>query len=161
MYDPSLPSFLNTLKQMEAGKGYWIKMKKEADLKFGNGDSGLRNIKKMSYNETLVGDLFQIIVYPNIPSTLIGTPLIEGIIQEEGDFIAAFVDNELRGAQNIVFNEDKSYVTLNVNMKGEESLKLHYWDSSEARGYAMSGDCLLYTSPSPRDRTRSRMPSSA
>ena len=26
---------------------------------------------------------------------------------------------------------------------------------------AMSGRCLLYTSPSPRDRTRSRMPSSA
>ena len=28
-------------------------------------------------------------------------------------------------------------------------------------GCALSGDCLLYTSPSPRDRTRSRMPSSA
>ena len=26
---------------------------------------------------------------------------------------------------------------------------------------AEAGDCLLYTSPSPRDRTRSRMPSSA
>ena len=26
---------------------------------------------------------------------------------------------------------------------------------------AQNGDCLLYTSPSPRDRTRSRMPSSA
>ena len=26
---------------------------------------------------------------------------------------------------------------------------------------AMIKDCLLYTSPSPRDRTRSRMPSSA
>ena len=26
---------------------------------------------------------------------------------------------------------------------------------------ALSGTCLLYTSPSPRDRTRSRMPSSA
>ena len=25
-------------------------------------------------------------------------------------------------------------------MKGNESLKLHYWDSSEARGYAMSGE---------------------
>ena len=25
----------------------------------------------------------------------------------------------------------------------------------------VSGSCLLYTSPSPRDRTRSRMPSSA
>ena len=28
-------------------------------------------------------------------------------------------------------------------------------------GEGMSDDCLLYTSPSPRDRTRSRMPSSA
>ena len=27
--------------------------------------------------------------------------------------------------------------------------------------YVRSNDCLLYTSPSPRDRTRSRMPSSA
>ena len=27
--------------------------------------------------------------------------------------------------------------------------------------YPLYGDCLLYTSPSPRDRTRSRMPSSA
>jgi len=27
--------------------------------------------------------------------------------------------------------------------------------------YGLSTDCLLYTSPSPRDRTRSRMPSSA
>ena len=29
------------------------------------------------------------------------------------------------------------------------------------RRYAQLGPCLLYTSPSPRDRTRSRMPSSA
>ena len=28
-------------------------------------------------------------------------------------------------------------------------------------GWAVAGACLLYTSPSPRDRTRSRMPSSA
>ena len=30
-----------------------------------------------------------------------------------------------------------------------------------SRGYATASTCLLYTSPSPRDRTRSRMPSSA
>ena len=30
-----------------------------------------------------------------------------------------------------------------------------------AIGGAPTGRCLLYTSPSPRDRTRSRMPSSA
>ena len=33
--------------------------------------------------------------------------------------------------------------------------------NKEASGYAISRFCLLYTSPSPRDRTRSRMPSSA
>ena len=31
----------------------------------------------------------------------------------------------------------------------------------EARDRAVGSTCLLYTSPSPRDRTRSRMPSSA
>ena len=33
--------------------------------------------------------------------------------------------------------------------------------SGDARKYAPQHSCLLYTSPSPRDRTRSRMPSSA
>ena len=33
--------------------------------------------------------------------------------------------------------------------------------AKELRGYAEPLICLLYTSPSPRDRTRSRMPSSA
>ena len=34
----------------------------------------------------------------------------------------------------------------------------YYGIAPDLRGY---GACLLYTSPSPRDRTRSRMPSSA
>ena len=33
--------------------------------------------------------------------------------------------------------------------------------SGESKLYRQSKVCLLYTSPSPRDRTRSRMPSSA
>ena len=33
--------------------------------------------------------------------------------------------------------------------------------SEEVKAWTVVGDCLLYTSPSPRDRTRSRMPSSA
>src|SRR5665811_1251462 len=32
---------------------------------------------------------------------------------------------------------------------------------AQLQGSALREDCLLYTSPSPRDRTRSRMPSSA
>ena len=35
------------------------------------------------------------------------------------------------------------------------------WGNSVSFDEKWDGDCLLYTSPSPRDRTRSRMPSSA
>ena len=34
-------------------------------------------------------------------------------------------------------------------------------ENYKAEVIAYTSDCLLYTSPSPRDRTRSRMPSSA
>ena len=40
---------------------------------------------------------------------------------------------------------------------GDDSIKFSFLKPNEQR----SIDCLLYTSPSPRDRTRSRMPSSA
>mgnify|MGYP000781169220 CR=1 FL=1 len=35
------------------------------------------------------------------------------------------------------------------------------WFEQFNRPFNYTGTCLLYTSPSPRDRTRSRMPSSA
>ena len=47
---------------------------------------------------------------------------------------------------------EKMYQKLNE----EEDLILRKWNES-----LIPKTCLLYTSPSPRDRTRSRMPSSA
>ena len=38
---------------------------------------------------------------------------------------------------------------------------LYYFNSVELLQYAMTKTCLLYTSPSPRDKRQSRMPSSA
>ena len=42
-----------------------------------------------------------------------------------------------------------------------EDLKPETRTHGEEIGRLLTGICLLYTSPSPRDRTRSRMPSSA
>ena len=42
----------------------------------------------------------------------------------------------------------------------EDSLKFND-DESQYLSWTPAAACLLYTSPSPRDRTRSRMPSSA
>ena len=37
----------------------------------------------------------------------------------------------------------------------------HFYDKEGSRLFDQICDCLLYTSPSPRDRQKSRMPSSA
>ena len=48
-----------------------------------------------------------------------------------------------------------------IDVYEEDSLKAaSASDMARASGHII-GPCLLYTSPSPRDRTRSRMPSSA
>ena len=60
--------------------------------------------------------------------------------------------------------EDRIYAPLealgiikeNANAKFDETIEAHI-----RLGIDPKYTCLLYTSPSPRDRTRSRMPSSA
>ena len=46
-------------------------------------------------------------------------------------------------------------------MPEAEAANQYLWVSVEDAGGSKFYGCLLYTSPSPRDRTRSRMPSSA
>ena len=63
-------------------------------------------------------------------------------------------------------------VNIQMALEGDEGIDYEYGDTYEAtttRGCAvgatdevrMPNGCLLYTSPSPRDRQKSRMPSSA
>ena len=66
-------------------------------------------------------------------------------------------------------NSDRDYVVVGANEEqmlergfkkiGKSFPVFLHPDTGEE--YALARTCLLYTSPSPRDRTRSRMPSSA
>ena len=62
-------------------------------------------------------------------------------------------------------SEYDEYVTtrgdlaLDINANPDELLDLDYNDNG--RTFAVHAGCLLYTSPSPRDKRQSRMPSSA
>jgi hypothetical protein len=51
------------------------------------------------------------------------------------------------------------FLKANMPTSGQEVLTFQY--SMSGGDESWTNSCLLYTSPSPRDRTRSRMPSSA
>ena len=56
-------------------------------------------------------------------------------------------------------NEQNAQIHAQLGRKYEAGFVTDIESDSLPPG--LSEDCLLYTSPSPRDRTRSRMPSSA
>ena len=55
--------------------------------------------------------------------------------------------------------DDGRFTGLSQKEKAHLSFMNGFYSSEQ--GTRLLQDCLLYTSPSPRDRTRSRMPSSA
>ena len=61
--------------------------------------------------------------------------------------------------------DKKDEATMNELLHDDFKFTMHKSGNSLGKAdvikWAMSGDCLLYTSPSPRDMRRSRMPSSA
>ena len=82
--------------------------------------------------------------------------------------------NEIRNGMKLIIDNDPCVVVDNEFVKpgkGQAFNRLRYRNLKTGRVIERtykSGDsieaadvCLLYTSPSPRDRTRSRMPSSA
>ena len=75
--------------------------------------------------------------------------LITGITGQDGSYLAELLLEKGYEVHGIV--RRSSLINTHRIDHIYPQLKLHYGDLT----------CLLYTSPSPRDRTRSRMPSSA
>ena len=70
---------------------------------------------------------------------------------------------EAMRAQQSTLNTHSRYLHESIVELAERLATLHTTPGMESVSFSCSGTeaCLLYTSPSPRDRTRSRMPSSA
>ena len=75
---------------------------------------------------------------------------------------AARLADELRGEQEMAQHLERERKLLECQAKEMQS-RLDEAESNALKGgkKAMNKICLLYTSPSPRDRQKSRMPSSA
>src|SRR5665811_1183773 len=93
--------------------------------------------------------------------------LIDTILEQNPHLIALLQEDITRGQKASVFGrkdtpsvEQIMRAAIYKELKGLEYRELEY-HQIDSRICSMFINCLLYTSPSPRDRTRSRMPSSA
>ena len=81
-----------------------------------------------------------------------------GLNQKTPDYL--WVIDPLDGTTNFVHGYPSFGVSIGLLIKGVPSLGV-VMELPSKNLYSAYKGCLLYTSPSPRDRTRSRMPSSA
>ena len=99
---------------------------------------------------------------------LLGRPSLATTIQ--ADSIAPFSREELLGKFNPAKHSDFQLIESRFSTKTEIYLRKEAYDAfkrmheaalKEGITLTILSACLLYTSPSPRDRQKSRMPSSA
>jgi len=127
-YDPSLPSFMNTLDQMEPELGYWINVTSACDLTYPLPTETIYPII-IEIPEHLGWD---IVVYPNNTAVLYGQVELNGVSADENDLIGAFVGDECRGVGNVTINQDQAFISIVINSAGDsEFVSFKYYDADE------------------------------
>jgi len=71
------------------------------------------------------------VVYPNIPAIILSEVKIMGGYAAEGDQVAAYVGDELRGVATVILSGGKAYATLLINVdEASEEATLKAYDAS-------------------------------
>lgn len=77
------------------------------------------------------------VVYPNTPMSLYVEVQIDGKTVSDGDIVAAYVGDELRGKQSVVIYDGKAIANLVVNVAyNGEKIAFKVWNASAKRLYA-------------------------
>lgn len=77
------------------------------------------------------------VVYPNTPMSLYVEVQIDGKTVSDGDIVAAYVGDELRGKQSVVIYDGKAIANLVVNVASNgEKIAFKVWNASAKRLYA-------------------------
>ena len=142
-YNPALPSFLNTLKNIAPGLGYWLKVSDDGVWNVGDVSEQVGNryiVKMESLGESRWG---QVVVYPNVSATVLAEVTVEGKAVSRGSVVAAFVGDELRGQQEVVLAKGVSYLTLNVNLQEEEVVIFRLWERESGKNYSAGNSMKL------------------
>ena len=79
------------------------------------------------------------------------------LIVGAGLYGAVFAQEAKKAGKKCLVIDKRSHIAGNIYTEPVEGINVHRYGAHIFH----TNNCLLYTSPSPRDRTRSRMPSSA
>ena len=142
----SLSSYFSLIEENEKLINENLKLKK-IDAKYKSNQIVDNSLDSISSARVIVNSINKnknIIIIDK--GTLDGVNLESGVISPEG-------------AVGIVKNVTKNYASI-ISLLNTD-LKLNAVLQNSSTIGSISWDCLLYTSPSPRDRQKSRMPSSA
>ena len=104
-------------------------------------------------------------IYVNNVNCMISRKLFEPYALHNNEFLPKVIDSGSLKAEFEIYKIFAFKERFNYELQQRETLdhKLRLKEKIEKAlsSNNLSKSCLLYTSPSPRDRTRSRMPSSA
>ena len=143
-YDPSIPSFLNTLSTMVPGSGYWLKVSADGTWTVGTvSESGsgrvlgkMGPVRKMGWGP--------VVVYPNLSATVLSEVSVGGKAVSSGSVVGAFVGEELRGEHEVVLANGKSYGTLNVNLAKAQRVTYRIWEGETNTEYGVTKTMTLH-----------------
>jgi hypothetical protein len=138
-YDPSIPSFLNTLSTMAPGSGYWLKVSADGTWTVGTvSESGAgRGLGKMGPGD-VAPDWGRVVIYPNLSATVLSEVSVGGKPVSGGSVVGAFVGGELRAEQEVVLANGRSYATLNVNLTGRERVTFRIREAASGKEYRVA-----------------------
>ena len=85
----------------------------------------------------------KVVVYPNLPTTVLAEVKVKGEAVSEGSLVGAFAGEELRGVKEVVLAGGKSYVTLNVNLDGTEQVGFRVWEESLGKEFEVADSMEL------------------
>jgi hypothetical protein len=126
------------LKVITPGLGYWLKVSEDGVWNVGDvsGEGGNRDIIKMtSSGDSRWGSVE---VYPNVSATVLAEVTVEGKVVTDGNVVGAFVGDELRGLQEVVLANGRSYVAINVNLAETERVRYRIWDEESGKEYGVT-----------------------
>ena len=120
----------------------------EPSLAYCARDFGLPQYLLLGKGEDMTGGRNRDSIVSDATEALLGAIYLDGGFASAKEFVLKFILNDLENKQ--LFYDSKTILQEIVQEKGTQPVE-----------YVLIKDCLLYTSPSPRDGLLSRMPSSA